>query len=214
MGEKIKINNVEFEPKRTTLRGWTKLDEIRLAMDEAISTKDFDQYYSCAVKFVEIASVPAGINWDEVAWFDFLTCFFECIEINKPTLPFPILTDKTKNEKPPWEYAGRSWYFWLNLFASAYGWKEQYIGDLDIDTAIGLYQEIEINDQLEKEFTYSLSELAHPYNEKTKKSHYKPLERPDWMLPIAPKPKTVHIRRDLLPMGNVINLGKREKRGI
>jgi len=213
MSEKIKINDVEFEPKRTTLRGWAKLDEIRLAMDEAISTGDFENYFLSASKFVEIASVPNNIKWEEVSWFDFLTAFFACVEINKPTIPFPILNDiKVKDEKPPWEYSGRSWYFWLNLFASAYGWTQGYVGDLDIDTAIGLYQELEIDDQLQREFTYSLSELAYPYNEKTKKSRYVPLERPNWMRPIVQKPKKIQISRDLLPLGIVVNLADREKK--
>ena len=215
--EKLTINDIEFEPKRTTLREWVQLDEVRLAMDDAISAKDPEKFYSLAVEFIGIASFPSKIEWDTVSWVEFLTAYFSCIEINKPTIKFPILENaKEKNEKPPWEYPGRSWYFWLGLFASNYGWNEQIIGGLDIDTAIGLYQELTINDQLEKEFTYSLSELAYPYNEKTKESNYKPMERPEWMKPIVQQPKPIRMKRSLLPMGNVIHLQDREKtkRGI
>lgn len=204
---KIKINGKEFEPIRLKLKGWAKLDELRLVMEEAVTRKDIDRYYLTMVKVLETASIPSGINWDDVAWFDVLDALTRCLELNTPTINFPILqSKKTSNEKLPWEYPERTWFYWLNLFSQKYGWTENTIEQLDVDTAIGLYQEIAIDGQLEKEFTYSLSEIAFPYNASTKKSEYKPLPRPEWMLPIIPKPKVIKIRRDLLPVGNVINL--------
>ena len=87
---------------------------------------------------------------------------------------------------------------------------------LDIDTAIGLYQEISIDDQFEKEWEWSLSEIAFPYNQSTKKQEYKPLERPEWMLPISPKQlPTMKMRKDMMPVGNIVDLSvKADKRGI
>lgn len=215
MADIIKINETEFKPLRITLRGWAKLDELRMEMDEAISKNDFENYFTGICKFIEIASIPSEIVWDDVPWFDVLTAFLACVEKNSPTIKFPILTNaKEKNEKAPWEYKGRSWYFWLNIFAKNYGWQEEYIGNLDIDTAIGLLQEITIDEQLDKEFTYGLSEVAYPYNESTKKSVYKPLERPDWMKPIVPEPKKIKIRADMLPMGVVINVQEQREKKI
>jgi hypothetical protein len=126
-------------------------------------------------------------------------------------LNFPILTSQTKenDNKLPWEYDGRGWYFWLNLFAKSYGWDEKTIGELDIDTAIGLYQETQIDEQLDREWEWGMSEIAYPYNDRTKKSEFRQLPRPDWMMPMAPKHvPVVKIRKDMIPVGNVISSRK------
>lgn len=211
MGKEIKI-------KRLTLRGWTSLESIKKEMDSAISKRDYDKYYSASVRFIEMAlSVPTKIDWEIVPWWEYLEIYSEVITLNTPTIKFPILESSIKESKPlPWEYDGRSWFFWFNLFAKHYGWSENYIEKLDIDTAIGLYQEISIEDQFEKEWQWSLSEIAFPYNQSTKKQEYKPLDRPEWMLPISPKQlPVVKMRKDMMPVGNIIDLSaKADKRGI
>lgn len=199
---------------RLTLRGWTSLEGSKLEMDEAIKNKDFDKYYTAIVQFIELASsIPSKIDWNKVPWFEALSVYSQAVVLNSPTIQFPILVStKADNKKLPWEYSGRAWYFWLHLLASNYGWSEGTIGELDIDTAIGLYQEILLNEQLEKEWTYSLSELAYPYSQATKKSNYKPLDRPEWMLPMAPKQlPVIKMRRDMLPVGNIVDLTEKPK---
>jgi hypothetical protein len=96
----------------------------------------------------------------------------------------------------------------LNLFAKHYGWDEESIGAMDIDSALGLYQELLMDEQFEHEWQWSLSEIAFPYNSATKKQEYKPLQRPEWMLPLSPTQlPVIKIRKDMLPMGNIIDLG-------
>jgi hypothetical protein len=92
----------------------------------------------------------------------------------------------------------------LHIFSSTYGWDEDRIANLDIDTAIGLLQEILITEQLDHEWQFSITELAYPYNETTKKSSFRPLPRPDWMKKIIPK--VTKIRKDFLPLGNIIGV--------
>lgn len=167
------------------------------------------------VKFIgaTIKSPSPEVNWLEVPWFEFIEVFSLAVQINLPTIPFPIVVGSVENkEKPaPWEYPGRSWFFWLNLFSSTYSWTEDVIANLDIDTALGLYQEIEINNQLNKEWEWGLSELAYPYNKSTKTSKYKPLARPEWMMPMIPKQlPVIKMRRDMLPVGNIIDLQQQE----
>jgi hypothetical protein len=129
-------------------------------------------------------------------------------------MKFPILTSKDKQKPLPWEYDGRTWYFWLNTFAEHYGWDDERVGNMDIDTAIGLYQEIQIEEQLKSEFTYGLSEVAYVYDKNTKKSRFSPLPRPQWMLGIAPKDKPVKtypMPAIALPKGNIVFLDDPKK---
>jgi hypothetical protein len=72
-----------------------------------------------------------------------------------------------------------------------------------------------LEEQLDKEWTYSLSEIAFPYNSSTKKSEYKPLDRPEWMLPISPKQlPVIKMRKDMMPMGNIVDMTEKPKKDI
>lgn len=203
----IKIQNRDVEIKRLRLKEWTKLEPLRKSLEDAISSKDSNAIFDVMVKFVEIATTPK-MEYQSLPWWEFLLLYTSAVSENSPTIEFPILRESgAKEKKLPWEYDGRSWYFWLNLFASNYGWTENIIAELDIDTAIGAYQEIEIDKQLAHEWEWGLSEIAYPYEAATKKSKYKPLPRPFWMSPIIPKQlPVVKMRRDHLPVGNVIDL--------
>lgn len=217
---KINIQNANFSLVRLKLRGWSWLEGLKNDMDIAISKNDYKQTFHCMVKFIEMAMVPyVPIQWDKVPWYEFIEIYSKAIELNSPTIEFPILKgSKVENKKLPWEYPGRSWYFWLNLFARNYGWPEETIAEMDIDTAIGAYQEVVIDDQLQKEWEWGLSEIAYPYNQTTKNSEFKKLDRPDWMMPIIPKePQVIKMKKSFLPQGNIIDLqgeelAKREKR--
>jgi len=212
--EKITVQGKSVILLRLTLKGWTLLEGSKLEMDEAIKNKDFDKHYSAIVHFIELASsVSSKIDWNKVPWFEALSVYSQAVVLNSPTIKFPILiSSKEDNKKLPWEYTGRAWYFWLHLLASNYGWVEETVGNLDIDTAIGLYQEILLSEQLDHEWTYSLSEIAYPYKEATKKSEYKPLERPEWMLPLQPtQMPVIRMRKDMLPIGNIVDLTEKPK---
>ena len=116
-------------------------------------------------------------------------------------------------KKPVWDYEGRTWYSWVHDLAHAYGWSMEYIAELDIDDASSLLQELIIDDQLEKEFYWMTSEIAYPYNESSKKSEFKPLDRPIWMRDEIRsikegKDQTVRILKEHLPVGNIIKLYK------
>lgn len=199
----IKINNKDITLRQLRLREWSKLEEVKKNLDAVASIKDYSGMFIQMVKVIEATVVSKEkINWEEIPWFDFLEIFAEAIAINTPSIDFPILRGVGEKSKLPWEYDGRAWYYWFNLFASNYGWDEGTIANLEIDTAIGLYQEIEIDGQLEREWQWGLSEIAYPYNKGTKKQEYKPLARPSWMKPIIPKQlPVIRIRKDMMPMG-------------
>jgi hypothetical protein len=208
---KIKILDVELTVSRLNLKSWTKLDGSRKLMDDAISAKDFDKYFLAIVQFIEIASFPV-IEWVQVPWYQVVEVYSKIVEINQPTIDFPVLHGNEKTDKKlPWEYSGRAWYFWLNLFSKNYGWAENQIEHLDLDTALGLYQEISLNEQLGKEWQWGLTEIAYKYEKSTKQSVFQPLPRPDWMKPLIPKQlPIVKMLKDHIPVGNIINLSEKK----
>jgi len=202
LGKSLKI-------QRLLLKKRAKLDELGQSMGDAVSKGDFDKYYLLLVQFVETALTQDKVDWNKVPWQEFLVAYSEVVKLNAPTLEFPILVSskKKQDKKLPWEYDGRAWYFWLNLFASNYGWDEKKIENMDIDTALGLYQEILMDEQFAKEWTWQLSEISYPYNQSSKKQEFKPLERPEWMLPLAPTHlPVIRMRKDMMPMGNIMDL--------
>lgn len=211
----IKIQDKEIELVRLRLKAWSGLEGLKQELDTATSKHDFNLIFNSMVKFIEVAvsPSPSGVEWDKVPWYEFLEIYSKVIEINSPKIEFPVMRGSgTNTKKQPWEYEGRSWYFWFNLFAKHYGWTELYIANLDIDDALGLYQELQIDDQLQKEWEWGLSEIAYPYEASTKKQKYKPLQRPNWMMPMVPKQlPVVKMKRAHLPMGNIIDLQEMEK---
>lgn len=200
----MKMKQLKITPRRLTLKGWASLDDLRKQIADC---EDTDTACDLIFKSIELATEERP-NWDEVSWIDASLEFIETSRINQPTIKLPILTSENKEDEMPWEYAGRTWPFWLNVFAKHYGWDEVSIAALDIDTAIALYQEIAVDEQLEKEWQWGLSEKSVEYVQATKKSRFVPLDRPTWMRKSA-KPKKViktKIRRDMMPQGNIVQL--------
>ncbi len=120
----------------------------------------------------------------------------------------PMLGIKDKNEKPiPWDYDGRNYYFYVHLLAKKYGWTKEYIDGMEVSDVFSFIQEALTDEQLEREFVYSLSEVAYPYNKSTKKNEYRPLERPSWMWIKAPQIKKIKIPKAFMPQGVVQDVG-------
>lgn len=198
-----KDKRIEFE--RKSLRKWIELEEARAKIKEVFRTRDGARAASSIFDYIrEACKNCEDVDLRKLDSITALNLFVNAKLINSPTKNFPILKQATDDkEKLPWEYEGRTWYFWANLFSKHYGWTMGEIAELDIDDAIGLYQELEIDRQLDREWDYGLSELAYPYDSTTKTGKFKPLPRPGWMMPIIPKPKAIRIRKDMIPVGNI-----------
>ena len=209
MDKEVVIGDVKITFKRLNLKEWTVLEENKVVMQEAVERKDFHGIFDTVSSCISTAS-NANVAWETKPWYEMLQAYGEVIAINSPTKRFPILTSSdTKEEKLPWEYPGRIWYFWVNLFSGHYGWTKEQIEVLDIDDAIGLYQETLIDDQMQKEWEWiGYGEVAFQYDSSTKKSNFKPLTRPMWMMGITTKPKIIKMMKKLMPMGNVISYDK------
>lgn len=195
--------DVKFE--RKLLKDWLVLEELRAKILEAAeSGKDYGAIAAAVRNYISAAS---GFEYQEVVWYKTVQDYETALSVNLPTHPFALLRSREKHQKMPWEYEGRTWYYWLHIFSKNYGWSEEQIANLDIDTALGLLQEILITIQEEHEWQWSLTEIAYPYNQNTKKSEFHELPRPDWMKKIVPKPEKIKIRKDLLPQGRILGEG-------
>ena len=117
-----------------------------------------------------------------------------------------IKKDGVLEKSYAWDYPERTWYVFLNQFSRNYSWTIEYIENLDVDDAIALLQEMNITEQLEREFYYSLSEIAYPYNEARKVGVFRPMERPEWMREFVKvlEPRKTKIRKDFMPVGLII----------
>lgn len=191
---------------RLNLKDWSRLDDIR----QKINTEAEAGRWQIVPNLIIESIILCGAEIEDPPWMDVAELYVEAVTLNQPRIKFPIFTSKEKGKKMPWEYEGRTWYFWLNLFAGQYGWAAQDIGELDLDDAFGLYEEIVVDDQHEKEWEYGLSEMAYVYNTTTKKSHFRPLSKPDWML-LSPDQakksvKKIRMPKSALPVGEIINL--------
>ena len=195
--------DVTFE--RKLLKDWLALEELRAKILEAAeSRKDYAEISAAVRNYI---SAACGFEYQETVWYKTVQDYEMALGANVPTKPFPLLKSKEKNEKMPWEYEGRTWYYWMHIFSNNYGWTEDQIAKLDIDTAIGLLQEILITRQEEREWQWSLTEIAYPYNKDTKKSEFHFLPRPDWMKKIVQPPPKVKIRVNEMPQGRIIGEG-------
>lgn len=206
----MKTHNV----KRLPLKEWAYMDDLRREMEEQAQEGNLRGVTDIVHKIIALSTGETPSN---DFWLDDMELFVKALEANAPRKPFPILTSKTKGKPLPWEYAGRTWYFWLNVFARKYGWSETEIAVMDIDDCIGLYQEIVADDHFEKEWQNSLSEVSYQYNTATKTSKLVELPRPDWMRPTPNKSQTVKtsmMPANAVPQGVVINLDEQQPKKV
>jgi hypothetical protein len=203
----IQVGDRTLTATKAHLKLWLQLSDT---YEKFLQASKESSYLMMAEAIYEYLGVALGgiFNWHEVAWFDTVSTFAELVKLNVPTLAVPLMSSKgeKEKEKKPWEYKERSWYAWAHIFISNYGWSIEYVAELEIEDAVALLQEIELDEQFKHEFTWQLSEIAYPYNNATRKSEFKPLPRPDWMLPHNKEIKKVMIPRSMLPMGVVENL--------
>jgi len=193
---------VNTEIQRAKLRKWLELEDIR---DRIFTTASRDNIASEVYLYLSIVFNVDTTVFEVAPWYETIEYLLQALRVNTPSKKFPILTTRDNNRtQESWEYEGRTWYLWANIFAKNYGWTLEYIADLDVDEALGLMEEIMVEDQLRREWEWSLNEIAYPYNPATKKTEFKPLPRPQWMNPPISKPKVMKIPKDMLPIGVIL----------
>lgn len=205
----MNIEELTSKVHRVKFRRWVELEDLREQVIRAVE----DKAEGFPSRFHAYLSTALGIKTEEIrglAWVDCLNLFYAVHNANLPPSHLPLVSATPKDKKSQrddWDYPGRLWFYYANLLAGAYGWTLDYIAELSIEDGLSLVQELMTSDQLKKEFEWGMSEIAYPYNSKTKKSRYSPLPRPYWMLPVAKEVKDVRIPKRLMPQGFIIDAG-------
>lgn len=150
----------------------------------------------------------SGLDTSELSGTEQLSCLVSLFQLNSIKALFAFQTFvNEKIEPPPYDYAGRNWTWWVHKLATRYGWTADYIFSLWPEEAAAYLQEVIISEYDELDERRSLSQLAYKYNNVTKESKFHPIPRPAWMKEKKnEKPNTRRIRRDMLPVGNIIDL--------
>ena len=150
-----------------------------------------------------------GLSPDEAIGTQQLLAYLSLVNLNtiKTTFAFQKWQGDPDYKPPPYQYPGRAWAWWVHKLASRYGWTRDYILDcLWPEEAAAYIQEILVSEYDEADEARSMSRVGYHYDEQTNKSKFVPLPRPAWMRE-EDKPKALRrVRRDMLPVGNVINL--------
>jgi len=208
VSENVHIGRKKYTLHRAALKKWLELEDIRLSIKKAADSEN-KQVSELIYTYLSVAFDIHDIKWDTLTWIRIAEIYSTIIMLNLPKLEFPILKAKVQDDrKVAWEYDGRTWYLWSHLLMSKYGWHLDCVASMDIDDALALIQEILIEEQIEKEWEWSLSEIAYPYDENSKSNKFSPLERPDWMsAPTKIEPiKKVKILRKHMPIGNIVSM--------
>ena len=192
---------------RVKFRRWTELEDLREQVARA-ADENADEFPK---KIYAYLSVALDVKEDEISglsWIECVSLFYATHEKNLPSSTLPLVSVKVKESKHvkiEWDYPGRTWYLYAHLLANAYGWTLDVIGELEINDALALIQEVLTDEQLEREFLWGMSEVAYPYNKSTKQSKYHPLPRPNWMLPEVQEIKKVKIPKSMMPQGLILD---------
>jgi len=203
----IQIGKQEIRLERFGLRKWMELEKLSETVYEAAGVGNPHDTAETIYRYLTAASGLSHEYLSGLSWMDVAMLFAETENLNACLADLPILkVELKKQEKAPWDYPQREWYSMANMLAAAYGWTLDIIAELDVDDAFPLVQEILTDEQMRKEWEWQTTEISYPYNKVTKTQEFKPLPRPEWMIPPAPKIKNVKWRKEWLPVGNVVDL--------
>jgi len=204
--ESFEINETTYTVERARLRLWIRLEDIQKFIKQAVDHKDANKLARYLCLYVSTACDIPVKELHSASWMEVVTAFTSILLTNQIKLNLPFMRQGVEeDEEVPWDYEGRDWFVYANMFAKEYGWSLEYIGELEVEDAFSLFQEILVTRQLDNEWEWSLTDKTHTYNKATK--NYDPVQfpRPIWMQKEPKEPKKVKIPKFLIPVGNVIS---------
>lgn len=192
---------------KPNLRQWIRLEDIRSGIIKAAENKDTIGFSTQMYLYISTAfNIPTN-KIEKYNWEKCMELYMVAVSACIPRYDVALLKSRMKDTKEGWDYEGRTWYIWSHMLSSNYGWTLDTISAMDFEDAISLMQEIMINDQLDREWQWGLSEIAYSYNSTSKESKLRKLPRPDWMEVTLIKPITkVMIPKNMMPVGAIIKM--------
>lgn len=212
----VSIGDKKYSVTRPKLQKWLYAENFR---DKVIESADKKDDYGLVLGISSFLSALLDISKEDIQslpWHEVAEAYYYCSLETAPRLDLSIVHESKnvhrKSIPEPWNYDERTWYVWLHLFAKEYGWNIVYIADLDVDDALALLQEMSMQEQFQKEWEWSLSEVAYEYNKSTKTSKLRELPRPAWMKmgsrsyqKSLEHPKQIKMKRSFMPVGVIIH---------
>jgi hypothetical protein len=195
----VVLSGKEYVADRAKLKRWLQLEGIREQIARAADREDRQGFVAHIYSYLSVA-LSVEEDFSQLPWFEVVQAYQQLLSLNSPKLDLPLLHATDTGEKIPWDYEGRSWYSWANMFSSAFGWSLEYVAELDVDDAIALLQEIKADNQMKREWEWMLTEVSYD-----RKGKHKELPRPHWMRGIiVPDNSKTKIKKSMLPVGNVV----------
>lgn len=178
-----------------------RLEEIKDKIFQAAKRKE-EQFPDLVTSYISAAFLIPKAIITRLPWEVTFSLFALATSKYVPTVKIPLLKPhKSKGNKDPWDYEGRVEHLYIHLLAKSYGWDVEDIENLPIDRAMALVQEVITDEQLDREFLWTMSERSYIYDSKTKSGRPNPLERPYFMKEPVKEPKKIMMRADMLPPG-------------
>lgn len=205
----VALGGREWKISRARLGGFLRLQQARDSLNHGIEEADNGKIVDSIFEFVRVSIPDLEANeFYQSPWYEAFFAYSQVEELNR--LPrgaeFAILKFPTesKGRPVPWDNHLRAVIIWIHLIAKNYAWSKEEIENLWPEEAVAYVQEIMADEQMDREFIHMLSQVAYEYNKTTKKSQYRPLARPLWMVMQSPEEVITTMRRDFLPMGKVL----------
>lgn len=170
---------------------WVALEEQKNRILKAVGESS-DEFPNELFTFLSTALHLSHRHFRKASWIKVVQAFYKCLELTRCQFELPIFEpNNVKIEDVAWDYHNRPWHVYVHMLAKEYGWTIEYIYNLSIKDAMCAIQEILLDDQLEKEFQWTMSERSAYYDDKSKTTKLNPLPRPQWMMK--------HVSKDDLP---------------
>ena len=197
------MGSIQRVYRRPHFGKFLKLEDIKHKIFQAAKRKE-ETFPDLVVSYISAAFLIPKILLKKLRWETTLLLFSLASSKSVPLVAIPLLKpNKEKEEKAAWDYDGRGYAMYVHIIASTYGWTQKYINNLDVDIALALVQEIITDEQLDREFQWSMSDKNYIYNSSTKTSKANPLERPYFMKVEVQAPKKILIPKSMMPQGLV-----------
>lgn len=177
------------------------LENLKYKILQAAKRKE-ETFPDLVISYISAAFFIPKILLKHIRWEFTILLFSLASDRMSPRMDIPLLKQhKQKKEKDAWDYEGRGYAMYIHILARTYGWTQKQIDNLRIEDALMLVQEVITDEQLDREFLWSMSENSYIYNPKTKSGKPNPLERPYFMKAEVQAPKKISIPKNMLPAG-------------